>query len=1267
MEWKPFIIASLAVAFVVSLLWALNMRKEQRYRQWWSPVAAFCICALSLWVFLNPYAFISSLIQSAVVWSQSLAAPYIADPSWHFPLYFNVAILLLALLVKAILKLQSILSSAAARAWSRIGKKSLPAPRLSPVSIAYSFDTGRNGISLRSGWVFPASTLRWISGFAALAFLASLGAAFSPLPLDPPIDPPLLPAIPLLLFLEMAWYLGGPRPPRQEGDLSTKPVKADLEGNCFGLWTTYTDNWKDRILSASPEMKIEAARQDDEPFMPEDPEIAATLAQLAAQGFRLSAKQRQVLADLLQNADVLVESDIYEEVAPMLFASLQRDILNGRRVIVLTGQRKLPKSREGVFQWLNDWLSKPLYASLACGITDLEGFHRTEDVLVASVRELLDFDLMNAGEWLKELKTVVVLHTSQVVFPDMLSATSLFRVLDDLTNNELQIVMLDTDNRPNLESSLRECLTSMPREHRLQRDFPQSTCFIIWKSEGDELFQDGLIESRTYLGAEPVLGIPAVREGISEVHLAGLNREPWRECIEELNMRERTLVSGQTVWDVFKVHDLPYTKATDARAFVIFRDEAFNPAATLVKGLALIRESGFVQVVSPPFLLRDYIVDNLLFFIEEPLGALAPAPMKAQAVVASYLLQRLLRTELAEGEIREHIGRVSHELEIPAESSVEALMAELFESSFGNGQAVETYLRSRMAYRYDLDLNVFEEVAFFRFDRGMNKEIGFQNGGFYRIKGDAGEVLDILPREHIHQEYLPHQVHSFQGESFAIESVNDQTGIVSVSHLTQQAGFIYRPVYSIAWKPDAPVHSRGAQEVRTGEYTLQSGLYETSFSIETRGYYFFQKGIDFSKHGLQFRPLSAVQVPARNYAKGRMLRLSLSKESGAIEHAARISFTMALLLNEIFPTVFPETHRYAMASTPFRAACEEECVRLVPPLDGDLADRSASAATPFEAACAAGTEPGVVTLYAFEDSQTDMGLVKATFTGLDHLLSILEDYLTWLLDGNGSTPLFLAYGESKVSDALALEPTRALLSELLAPSINTLRRRREQFQKGEKVKIGSINERGRRCDFCAEVISETLFERLEDGRERCARCKSQAVDTEEELRRVYDQARQTMKTLFGVSLRENLRVRFTDAHEVHEAAGGNFIPTSKFDPRTIGVAVKEGNDYSIHIENGQPRHMVVATLVHELTHIWQFDHLDFLRMKSEYGHMLTEGHAVWASIQCLKALRMGEKYSEREAARDDDYGKGCRMIEQMVQASGGRSAFELLSGNYPKG
>ena len=192
------------------------------------------------------------------------------------------------------------------------------------------------------------------------------------------------------------------------------------------------------------------------------------------------------------------------------------------------------------------------------------------------------------------------------------------------------------------------------------------------------------------------------------------------------------------------------------------------------------------------------------------------------------------------------------------------------------------------------------------------------------------------------------------------------------------------------------------------------------------------------------------------------------------------------------------------------------------------------------------------------------------------------------------------------------------------------------------------------CDFCGMPINGVSYERLDDGRIRCGTCSASAIDDFEEFRTLFSQSVQMMESIFGIEYRKSVSIKLINARALNRAVGRVYRPEEKMTSRTVGYAQFKDGAFSVNIENGSPRLATIDTIVHEMTHIWQYinwDRKEIAKMYSEYKNMLGhsavdavyEGMAVWASIQYLYIIGE-ESYAyqleERFKADNSVYGVG---------------------------
>lgn len=343
-----------------------------------------------------------------------------------------------------------------------------------------------------------------------------------------------------------------------------------------------------------------------------------------------------------------------------------------------------------------------------------------------------------------------------------------------------------------------------------------------------------------------------------------------------------------------------------------------------------------------------------------------------------------------------------------------------------------------------------------------------------------------------------------------------------------------------------------------------------------------------------------------------------SNRSDDANGTGRIAFTLCALMQDALHSLFPDHHRQLAVVSPQSAHPADAgppmaafLARWYPRLDGigglaPIASRG-------------------VDLFVIEDSRFDLGVVRALGDdeGLDQLLGNLRLYLDWLLGAPAQTadsdPPTLATGAFQRFGADALDPVfdyvgvRDLLAELIEPPARPAA--------GSVVCESPPPDDGdapSQCDFCAAPVGAD-YHRLDDGRVRCRHCGDDAIDSVDAFRSLYLEVREQMEQRYRISLPRTLELRFVDAHTLGRAAERRFIPTTGLNPRAVGLAIRsEDGGPRMLIENGAPRLSTLATLAHELTHIWQCG----LGLRLDERHRpLIEAQARLAEIDLLRHAR----------------------------------------------
>lgn len=247
---------------------------------------------------------------------------------------------------------------------------------------------------------------------------------------------------------------------------------------------------------------------------------------------------------------------------------------------------------------------------------------------------------------------------------------------------------------------------------------------------------------------------------------------------------------------------------------------------------------------------------------------------------------------------------------------------------------------------------------------------------------------------------------------------------------------------------------------------------------------------------------------------------------------------------------------------------------------------------------------------------------------------------------------FLEFGDSEQPGRLALEATLSYL-EQLGHGVGGLHQARAAIasKQSETFVFDALG--SNYCDFCFAQIMGGEYDVLKDGRDRCSRCSRTVLSTHDQFVDEFQQVRFNMELVFGISLSRPMTVRMVNAREIARRTGETFTPTAGVDPRVLGFASMTKDGHELFVENGAPRMAAIATMAHELTHVWQHGTWSETVIAVRYGKQnvlaVYEGMAMWAMVQYLLYIRDFD-YANRQHAyaiqRDDAYGDGYRVFLQ---------------------
>jgi len=1233
-------------SFSILLLWILNFSKKKRYRQILYPKAALLFSCIAMWLYIKPIDGIQQYINQFI---EILAEYFYSYTNYYsfqqqFPLYYNLGILIIFATIKLTLGVLYKISDF----WSLFQREKDKQDDIEQVEyINFPYKSGEEGIYLEYKWITTAQYMVSMSFFSFIILIFCIYEAYV-YSLNQVIHIPKLPAIPMLLFFEISWYLGGytsANLKEQEKKNRDKKQKRDKDFQIEvwkELWKVYKELHEHaRILSMHEPNKKEDQKKLN---FPTKESLSAnknielrTLINHLNNKYIIDIHGFQMLESLWKHDDILISESTFEKSAPLVFALLQKNIADRNKIIILT------HDNNRIEGWINNWMNKDLFASYKPKIVKNRIFHRDEDIIISSVQDLLNYPMESAKDWFGQASVVISINISDVIFPNIGDASTLFRILKDMTEQEeMQFILWTTEKRKNMLASLYDYLSIRPKEFHFSSKPLNEQCYMVWPTEDESLLQNLILKNYPYrINSGIVLSVPALKKNIKSIRMIGAEKEPWRDYIEKIDMwltqSWKTHEIKTTPGNAINYNKVPYICSSLERDFIIAHDTDYNLVTTLYKAMAFGRNESFVHVVTSQYLLRDYFADNLDFFLERcpETISLAPTLLRESSTVAYYLIKRLLFTELDEDEILSHLNRIEyHSQDVLHEEIVFDRLIDLFKRVFNIDYSNRLILRIEDSF--NKGQLQFEKKLKYKIKHEVDKDI---HDEVYNIKDYANHVLKTIPKDHIYQNYLPGQLHSFDGQLFKIVAIDDRTNSIKAERIESEKTISYKHINDIVFYSIAPFRET-IQEETFKTHEISKRIFEVHYKITTTGYFSFMNGYNFlSDFG--YIDLKNNNI-TRQYKQGRMLGINIvSNDNNDIgNNALNISLTLALIFKELFVTIFPESYQYLQTTTTFEASHQEDdfsddVLKLIPRIEFDLNN-------PYE--------KNSIILFIIEDSKKDMGLVKAIYDNLDFLFQLIEDYLSWYLDKSDAENRFLTYGTDKLPKWMNLEATRELMRSLVDHNQSTIGKERnsKSLKKDKQVMETSSKNILGTCAFCKKPFTSPYFMRFEDGRYKCKDCRDKSVDTIEEITQMYKEAKEWMITKYKLQFQDNFFVKFADTEEIKTDTG--LIGETKYN--------EDEDKYTISIISSKEYVVSIATMIYKITRIWQLCNLNCDKVNQKDKQLL-KGHAKWTTLNFLEDKDIGELLQV-----DIKTDPAFKSIDKYLKDSGKSNLFELLKKEY---
>ncbi|MGD6776929.1 hypothetical protein [Sutcliffiella horikoshii] len=1261
-QWLLLFTSIVVFLGIIASLWATNFKEEKRHKQLWFPFLGvlFALAVLRIdYVLSNPYINMAyerfPFLEGAVL------------------LFLNMVILLLFLGLKMAAKTVEVTGSWVVAKFSGINRfsrgsrnslfvtlvqrlpenirKRLIVKNGGSRTVAIAYHDDKRSITLKPEWFYPRNVFVFISFLPAFILcLYIAGIVYGRIDVVQPFLPT-YPALSLIVILECAWFLGGKRPKLRQETFEGENSKSRLNSKYKDLFHVYQDMWPERILTQG-HIETQTASTPSFALLGKDPALGEVekqfteiLQRLQKRNIPLRASHMDFLKNILQEKDVLLEDPVYDEISPFLFPAITSMLVKNKKIVVLTKDKQ---SAEHAVDWIEDGIKRSSGIDFLWKVATLNQTIEENietNILVLAPENLMErgvYDYFEHANGTAEFEAVLMIEAERIIMEyGMLVHTFTLR-LEDYLQKELQYIVLsqwgeglETSLRKITKANIYDTLATVPKSRNFY--------YIVWRQEGKEHFQKRLFPKLTHRVIEPeaVLATIALKYNIEKISYLYQDKNPVSESIDELidnpNHLRELYISGDYI-DSFQKRSHYYKNywevPREEQGLFLVRDSNYNLIDTISQCWSNAKDELFVHIISPPYLLRDYLAGTAEFYLDNnrKVSPLAPRLSKRNWGAALFLLERMSHTHIPEQEVKSFLRSADIQEPIVMEG-----INRFFQQHFGAEEDYRHAIEVKKDRSFHSKSKSFEETVSYKFAVRVREMLTKNSYDFFEFKTHTGKIIGSVFSGHLFQQYLPGQLLTLDGQLFRMNEFNEEMKQVDVSFQSLTGKPLYRQnqVYTIG----DLVGVTDIKQVGPYEQVFQTG--ETVVDVVTEGYFKFQNDINFDDAFYSYQTLTEKQKQQarRIYPNGKVLKVSLRHRQGlfAIENKEKIAFTLAFLLNETFFSLFPSSHMYVKATTKLSEGFNDTHKE-----DEELFDGL------FPTLKVEHKNEEAVELYFIEDSTLQLGLLASIQENWEHILEIVDDYLAWLLEDPLNHAAFLKMGAPDVPHAFALEETSNLIRTLLPAGCL-----RELRQGNHKPVI--LNDEGIEkieCDYCAKEYYSTDFEEVDEGLNRCSYCTQTAITEVSQVEAIYPEIRQYFVNSFGIELRRDINMKLHSAKKLHELSGIPFVPTTKYNPRIVGRAtMDEDKNMSVYIEMGAPRVQIAITLAHELTHVWQFDNLNMQYMTIQE----IEGFASWIEVHYARSIdekEYADKIHDSLMRRNDVYGQGYRDLVAMMEKDG---------------
>ncbi len=709
--------------------------------------------------------------------------------------------------------------------------------------------------------------------------------------------------------------------------------------------------------------------------------------------------------DMLNGKSILFNNPFYNDLIPYAFYPMNRTLLSHQKVLVVLGRHSI---EDDVKEWLERGIESVTNIPFMWNIGVLGSEPQNLDIGIITRSAVLDMELHNANaEFLEQVGFFVILEPSKLLSTAQIGLNLIAKKCRKDEEKNIVYCLCDKNCDGLVDAMSHTLMTSFTEISATKKHLGTSS-YMCWEADSDYLHHRLIPNISKYLGLGTELSLAALKNQVSKTKWYGGEAFPVTDI---------RWIDKQYYYDITKYASLPTNQETldehflttsnfwsatvEKNSYMTVEDEAHNMFEILRDFSTRTTEQGFINIISSGYLLKDYMADNasifeadakaIPFIVADYTRSNRNSILRLILMMSTYpVCEDILKKEfsllgISVFDLKKQLwyelyncyAKISELSELP-EDYRQAVFAVYAKTLWINGTEF-THDVIKMEDSFNLKNGklevsyVISDPAFLSICVSELKSAG------YVAEDEKGErhYLGAELSGHIYQKYLPGQFFTFDGKYYEMQYLTADGQILvrrAADHITGRPTYRQMREYTIhGVKASDKI---GARQNIAGLKVVKEFA---DISVATSGYYRMEKYNDFATAKCISFEGEKNGIPKRVYHNKEILRIELPEFDGKLND--NIRYTITVLFNEIFKTIFAENQAYICAVTHdefLEDAAEEK--KLGYSLKGE------------------GYELQDNSIYIIEDSQLDLGLTVAVERNLQRIFSIMHDYLDWHME-----------------------------------------------------------------------------------------------------------------------------------------------------------------------------------------------------------------------------------------------------------------------------